>query len=82
MPAPYFSWNQRRLDRIVFLFRCDVDDGNTVKVQPALIGNGNATGKVVILNEPLRVLDQNPLSESVGSTARKGIRLVGKTDNR
>jgi len=26
----------------------------------------DATGNVVILNEPLCVLDQNPLSESVG----------------
>jgi hypothetical protein len=42
----------------------------------------DATGKVVILNEPLCVPDQNQLSESVGSTARKGIRLVGKTDDR
>jgi hypothetical protein len=42
----------------------------------------DAEGKLVILNAPLCVLDQNQLSESVGSTARKGIRLVGKTDDR
>jgi hypothetical protein len=41
----------------------------------------DAPGKVVILNEPLCAPDQNQPSESVGSTARKGIRLVGKTDD-
>ena len=41
----------------------------------------DATGKVVILNAPLCVAEQNSLSESVGSTARKGIRLASKTDD-
>jgi hypothetical protein len=46
-----------------------------------LVMNPDAAGKLVILNTPLCVPDQNPLAESVGSTARKGIRLVGKTDD-
>jgi hypothetical protein len=41
----------------------------------------DASGKVVVLNEPLCVLDQNQPSASVGSAARKGIRLVGNTDD-
>jgi hypothetical protein len=40
-----------------------------------------APGKLVILNAPLCVPDQNPLSEFVGSTARKGIRLVSNADD-
>jgi hypothetical protein len=40
----------------------------------------DAEGKLVILNAPLCVPDQNPRSESVGSTSRKGIRLVSNAD--
>src|SRR6266446_4354485 len=36
-PAPHFSWDQCRLDRIILFFRCDLDHGCAVKVQPFFV---------------------------------------------
>jgi hypothetical protein len=45
-----------------------------------IVMTSDAEEKLVILNAPLCVPDQNPLSESVGSTSRRGIRLVSNAD--
>jgi hypothetical protein len=36
-PAPHFLCGQRRLHRVILIFRCDLDHCETVEVQPAFV---------------------------------------------
>ena len=44
-PAPRFSCDQRSLHGMFLFFRCDLDHGDTVEVQPAFVESRSIFGK-------------------------------------